>query len=587
MSDTTEEIRDLTVSQRESAERLLNLTQRMMAALSRRKAPNPGIEAPGPDLYAKTAAAWWEQILTNPTRAAEQAAGFWEDSFNAWLGAIQHSSEGPGTGSDKRFADEGWDANPWFDYLRRQYKVTSGAMQQVVADLDTMDETDKRRLRFFTDQMANMMAPSNFYSTNPAVLRRAMETEGESLLKGLENLVNDLEANDGELLVKLVDDSAFAVGENIATSPGQVVLRTKMMELIQYAPSTEDVHALPIVIFPPWINKFYILDLKPQNSMIRWLVDQGYTVFVASWVNPDASLKDAGLEDYIADGYLAAIEAAKSICDQKQVNVVGYCIAGTTLSLTLSYLHQIGDTSVNAATLFTALTDFSDQGEFTPFLQEDFVEGIGVEVDRSGLLPARVMSRTMSFLRSNDLVYGPAIKSYMMGETPPAFDLLFWNGDSTNLPGRMTMQYLRGLCRANEFSEGHFELMGRKLSLAEVTVPLMAITAETDHIAAWKDCFRGVQDMGSTDKTFVLSQSGHIAGIVNPPSKKKYGHYTNPDLSVSAGDWRSAAQFHEGSWWPLWNSWLAPRSGELVPAREPEKLGLGAAPGSYVKSRGI
>ncbi|WP_425072066.1 PHA/PHB synthase family protein [Sagittula sp. S175] len=583
MTDDTIDTGAITHKQRETAERLQQLSLRLMTALSRRKAPNPGIEAPGPDLYAKSAVAWWEQMLTNPARAVGHGVGFWENSMKAWVGAIQHSADGPGTSKDKRFADADWQDNPWLDYLKRQYKVTSSAMRQAVADLDTLPETDKRRLRYFTDQIANLMAPNNFLGSNPEALRRALETDGESLLKGLENLVTDLEANNGELLVKLVDDSAFSVGDNIATAPGQVVLRTKMMELIQYAPTTEDVHAVPIVIFPPWINKFYILDLKPQNSMIRWLVDRGHTVFVVSWVNPDESLKDAGLEDYITDGFLAAIEAAKEITGEQQINAVGYCIAGTTLSLTLSYLKQIGDTSINSATLFTALTDFSDQGEFTPFLQEDFVDGIDVQVSRSGLLPARVMSRTMSFLRSNDLVYGPAIKSYMMGETPPAFDLLFWNGDSTNLPGNMTMQYLRGLCRANAFAEGHFDLMGRTLKLSEVDVPLMAITAETDHIAAWKDCYRGVQKMGSSDKTFVLSQSGHIAGIVNPPSKGKYGHYTNPDLSLPAADWRAGADFHEGSWWPLWDAWLKPRAGELVPARKPAETDLGPAPGTYVK----
>ncbi|SPF80038.1 PHA/PHB synthase family protein [Pseudoprimorskyibacter insulae] len=582
MSDTALDLTELSQKQKETAERLQNLSLRLMTALSQRPTPNPGIEAPGADLYAKTAAAWWEQALKDPTRAVGQTLGFWENSFKAWAAALSSEED---TSRDKRFSDETWDANPWFNYLKRQYQVTSSAMREAVADLDTLPETEKRRLSFFTDQIANLMAPNNFLGSNPEALRRAMETDGESLIRGLENLVNDLEANDGALLVKLVDDSAFAVGDNIATAPGKVVLRTKMMELIQYAPSTEQVHAIPIIIFPPWINKFYILDLKPQNSLIRWLVNQGYTVFVASWVNPDISLKDAGLEDYIKDGMLAGIEAAKLITGQDKVNAVGYCIAGTTLSLTLAYLKQTGDTSVNSATLFTALTDFSDQGEFTPFLQDDFVEGIGVEVDRFGLLPARVMSRTMSFLRSNDLVYGPAIKSYMLGETPPAFDLLFWNGDSTNLPGSMTMQYLRGLCQRNEFAGDGFEVMGKTLTLADVDLPLMAVTAQTDHIAAWKDCYRGVQKMGSKDKTFIVSESGHIAGIVNPPSKKKYGHYTNTSLAKDSDGWLKDATFNEGSWWPRWDKWLAPKSGDMVPARTPVDAGLGDAPGTYVKKK--
>ncbi|MBP0484791.1 PHA/PHB synthase family protein [Sagittula salina] len=585
----TEETTNLSIGQknREAAERLQQLSVRLMQALSRRKAPNPGIESPGADLYAKSAAAWWEQVARSPARAMGHGLGFWEGSTRAWMGALspQEDDSPEKAMKDKRFADPEWDSNPWFNYLRSQYKVSAEAMRAAVADLDTLPEADKRRLRYFTDQIANLMAPNNFLGSNPEALRRAVETEGESLLSGLENLVSDLEANDGALLVKLVDETAFAVGDNIATTPGQVVLRTKMMELIQYAPATDEVHAIPVVIFPPWINKFYILDLKPQNSLIRWLVEQGYTVFVASWVNPDNTLKDAGLEDYITDGFLAGIEAAKEITGQPHVNAVGYCIAGTTLSMTLSLLRQSGDASVNSATLFTALTDFSDQGEFTPFLQDDFVDGIEIEVGRAGLLPARVMSRTMSFLRSNDLVYGPAIRSYMLGETPPAFDLLYWNGDSTNLPGRMTMQYLRRLCQRNEFAEGRFELMGRTLSVADVRVPIMAVTAQTDHIAAWTDCYRGVQMMGSKDKTFVVSQSGHIAGIVNPPSKRKYGHYTNPDLLRPADDWLADAEFHEGSWWPLWDEWLAPRSGGMVPARTVTSMDLGPAPGTYVKRK--
>ncbi len=588
--DTT--MAELGQRQRETAERLQTLASRLMVALSRHKAPNPGIEAPGPDLYLKTAAAWWSSMLANPAKAVEQQMGFMERSMQAYGEAMKTlSADDKDDGAaprDKRFAGDDWVSNPWFNYLMRQYQVTSDAVHAAVEDLDTLPERERRRLRYFSDQILNLMAPNNFLGSNPEALRRAIETEGDSLVHGLENLVADLEANDGELLVKLADEGAFEVGDNIATAPGKVVLRTRMMELIQYAPSTDKVHAIPIVIFPPWINKFYILDLKPQNSMIRWLVDQGHTVFVASWVNPDTTYADTGLEDYIRDGYLAALEAAKRICGQKKINAVGYCIAGTTLALTLSYLKKTGDRSVNSATFFTALTDFSDQGEFTPFLQDDFIDGIEVEVNRNGVLPARVMSRTMSFLRSNDLVYGPAVRSYLMGETPPAFDLLYWNGDGTNLPGRMTMQYLRGLCQRNEFAEGSFELMGETLSLHDVGVPLMAVVALTDHIAAWKDCYRGVQMMGSRTRNFIVSESGHIAGIVNPPSKRKYGHYTNDDMKLDADAWLDKASFHEGSWWPRWDAWLAKRSGRLVAAREPGKDGggdLGDAPGTYVKVR--
>ncbi len=431
----------------------------------------------------------------------------------------------------------------------------------------------------------DMFSPANFLGTNPEALARAVETEGESLVRGLENLVRDIEANDGDVLVTLADRDAFRVGENLATTEGSVVYRNRMFELIQYAPRTETVHRTPLIIFPPWINKFYIMDLKPQNSLIRWIVDQGYTLFVVSWKNPDPSYRDVGMDGYVEEGYLAAIEEVKKITGEKQVNAVGYCIAGTTLSLTLALMQKRKDKSVKSATLFTTLTDFSDQGEVGVFLSDDFVDGIEREVEASGILSSFFMSRTFSFLRSNDLIYGPAIRSYMMGEAPPAFDLLYWNGDSTNLPACMSVEYLRGLCQEDRFAREGFEICGERVRIGDVKVPVCAIACETDHIAAWKSSYNGLRQMGSKSKTFILSESGHIAGIVNPPSKKKYGHYTNEDLSLEPDDWLKGADFHEGSWWPRWEAWLSKRSGAQVPARVPGDAGhpvLAPAPGTYV-----
>ena len=434
--------------------------------------------------------------------------------------------------------------------------------------------------------MIELFSPTNFFATNPDALERAVETDGESLVQGLENLVRDIEAHGGELLPTLADPDAFQVGGNIATTEGSVVYRNRMMELIQYAPKTETVHKTPLIIFPPWINKFYIMDLKPQNSLIKWIVEQGYTLFVVSWKNPDDHYADVGIEDYVEDGYLTAFEEVKAICGEKEVNAIGYCIAGTTLNLTLALMKKRGDKSVKSAPFFTTLTDFGEQGEFTPFLQDDFVDAIERQVDQDGILDSYFMSRTFSFLRSKDLIYGPAVRSYMMGEAPPAFDLLYWNGDSTNLPGKMAKQYLRGLCQGNGFaSEDGFELFGETLRLKDVTIPVCAVACETDHIAAWKDSFRGVVGMGSRSKTFILSESGHIAGIVNPPSKNKYGHYTNSKVTGAADDWLKKADYTKGSWWPLWEEWLAGRSGKQVAAREPGAGGrdiLAPAPGTYV-----
>ncbi len=589
--DTTGKVTEEHIERiKENMEKVEALSKRLIEVMASKKSHVPALDGPNQELYARAATAYWADALQNPAKLLEQQIEYWGKSVLNFAEAQQALTTGEvdedePKSKDKRFSNPLWDTNPYFRLIRQQYQTNAEAIAQAVSSVEDLEEKDKQRLQYFSQQIIDLMAPTNFLATNPDALEKAVETEGQSLIQGLENLVSDLEANDGELVVKLADDSAFEVGVNIATSPGDVVYRNRMMELIQYKPATETVHETPIVLFPPWINKFYILDLKTQNSLIKWVTEQGYTLFVVSWINPDSTYADVGMEDYIQDGFLTAIETVKKICKVKQVNAVGYCIAGTTLSLTLSLLKQRGDKSVKSATFFTALTDFGDQGEFTPFLQNDFVDGIEDQVAKDGLLRAWILGRTMSFLRSRDLIYTPAIRSYMMGETPPAFDLLYWNGDGSNLPGKMAVQYLRGLCQHNEFVGDGFEMLGHKLHVRDVDVPLMAITCETDHIARWKDCYRGVQKMGSKSKTFVVSESGHIAGIVNPPSKKKYGHYTNPDLKLDAEAWLKDADFHEGSWWPMWGAWLKKRSGKQVPARETgdsEHPSLCPAPGSYV-----
>ena len=555
------------------------------------------LDGPNQELFAKAAASYWTEAVQNPAKMIEQQVSYWSKSVGHFMEAQQALAKGKlaapedTSPEDRRFANPLWKSHPYFNFVKQQYQINAEALGQAVDHVADLAPHEKKRLQYFSRQIIDMMSPTNFLATNPDALERAVATEGESLIRGLENLIADLEANNGELIVRLADESAFELGRNIATSPGKVVYRNNLFELIQYSPSTEKVDATPIVIFPPWINKFYILDLKAQNSLVKWIVDQGYTLFMVSWVNPDQSHRDIGMGDYIEDGFLTAIREVKEITAQEQVHAVGYCIAGTTLSLRLSLMKQRGDTSVKSATFFTALTDFSDQGEFQPFLTDDFIDGIEAETKDKGILPSVIMARTFSFLRSNDLVYGPAIKSYMLGDTPPAFDLLYWNGDGANLPQRMAMEYLRGLCQQNKLVEGGFELLGHRLKLEDIDVPLIAIGCETDHIAPWKDSYRGVRMMGSADKTFVMTQSGHIAGIVNPPSKGKYGHYTNDDLSLDHEDWLEGAKFHEGSWWPRWGAWLENRSDGKVDARIPGEKGrdtLGEAPGTYVvrKARG-
>ena len=578
----------------ENLKKVEELTERLAKVMANRQTHQQALDGPNQQLFAKAAQSYLTEAINNPAKLMEQQMGYWAKTVSHFVEAQQAMAKSAINADedrkieDRRFTNPLWDSNPYFNFVKHQYLINSEAIEQAVEAITDMEPREKQRLAYFSRQIIDLMSPTNFLATNPDALERAVETEGESLIRGLENLIADLEANKGELIVRLADEKAFQLGGNIATTPGKVVYRNRMFELIQYTPTTEKVHQTPLLVFPPWINKFYILDLKAQNSFVKWVTDQGYTLFMVSWVNPDETYRDVGMDDYVEDGYLAAIREVKAISGEKQINAVGYCIAGTTLALTLSLLKQKGDKSIKSATFFTALTDFSDQGEFQPFLTDDFIDGIEAETKDKGILPSIIMARTFSFLRSNDLVYGPAVKHYMMGETPPAFDLLYWNGDGANLPEKMAMQYLRGLCQGNKLAEGGYDLLGHHLVLDEVDVPLCAVACETDHIAPWKDSYRGIQMMGSKDKTFIMTQSGHIAGIVNPPSKGKYGHYTNPDMSVDYKGWLENAEFTKGSWWPRWEKWLSKRSGKMIPARTPGDDGrkiLGDAPGEYVAKK--
>lgn len=568
------------------------LSRRLAQALAQRRPTDPALAGPGQDLYLKAASAALGEIVQNPARLWQQQAEYWAKSLQNYLEVQQSLLAGEGGGeaspppADRRFAHPLWQENPYFRFLRSQYALNAEALLGALSTLETLSPQDRQRAEYFTRQVTELLAPSNFLATNPQALERAAETDGESLVRGLENLVQDVEAHQGEWLVTLADPTAFRLGENLATTPGAVVYRNKMMELLQYAPTTEKVQALPLIIFPPWINKYYVLDLSPQNSLIKWLADQGFTVFVVSWVNPDASYAGTGLDDYVRDGYLQAIETAKAITGAPQVNAVGYCIAGTTLALTLGYLAKKDDASVRSATFFTTLTDFSDPGEFLPFLQDDFVEGIARQVAQDGVLDRFFMARTFSYLRPSDLVYQPAVRRYLMGEPPPAFDLLYWNGDGTHLPGKMAVEYLRGLCQENRLAKGGFKVLGEKVRLSDVETPLCAIACEGDHIAAWRASYGGVQQMAARERHFILAQSGHIAGIVNPPAKGKYGYYTAKGLPAEAEAFRAKATFTPGSWWPHWGEWLAARSGGLVPARglgDAAHPALAPAPGLYVR----
>ncbi len=576
-------------------DRVEELSKRLIAAFSQKKPVDPAIEGPGKELFYKAGSAMMTEMVNNPAKIIEQQSEYWGKTMRHYAAMQQEMMSGSlkapedDTGFDRRFQNPLWQTNPYFNFVKQQYLHTAQAISDSVKEIEGLTPGEQRRAEYFSQQIVDLYAPANFLSTNPDALARAVETEGQSLVDGLENLVRDVEANDGDLLVNLVDKDAFSVGENLAISEGSVVYRNRMFELIQYAPTGDTVHKIPLVLFPPWINKFYVLDLKPANSLIKWVLEQGYTLFVVSWANPDASYSDVGIDTYVEDGFFRAIDVVKQITKEPQVNAIGYCIGGATLAITLALMKKRGDKSVKSATFFTTLTDFADNGEIGVFLSDDFVDGIEREVTEKGIMASTILSRTFSYMRSNDLIYGPAIRSYMMGQAPPAFDLLYWNGDSTNLPARMAVEYLRWLCQENRFAKGTLEICDEVVSIKDVSTPVCAIACETDHIVAWKSSFEGVRQFGSRDKTFILSESGHIAGIVNPPSKKKYGHYTNDAPAKDADTWQAGAEFHEGSWWPRWGEWLEARSGKKIAARatlgdenHPE---LCAAPGEYVKAK--
>ncbi len=574
--------------------RIDELTRRLVAAIASHEPHDPGLDGPGTDFYTRAAAAYFAEMLRNPSKLVEQQAGFWSRSLVHWLEAQEALLSGKPlpddpTAKDRRFRDALWQTHPFFNFVRQQYRITAEALERTVDGLTHLPEADRQRIRFFTRQVIELMSPANYLATNPEALKKALETEGESLVAGLENLVRDLESHRGNLVVTLADPDAFEVGRNLATTEGAVVWQNRMLQLIQYAPTTERVHRTPLVIFPPWINKFYILDLRPENSLIRWIVDQGYTLFVVSWVNPDETYADVGIDTYLEEGFLAAVEQVKAITGEGRVNTIGYCIAGTLQAIALAWMAKKGDKSVRSATFFTALADFADPGEMGVFLADDFLSAIDREVEEKGYLDAVFMQRTFSFLRPADLVYGPAQRSYLMGEAPPAFDLLYWNGDSTNLPARLAHEYLHALCVENRLAEGRFEILGERLKLADIRTPITAIACETDHIARWQSSFTGLNRLRGP-RQFILSESGHIAGIVNPPGRKKYGHYTNDAPMTDPETWKQGATFHEGSWWPRWERWLARRSGAMIPARQPGGPGhevIEPAPGSYVKVRAV
>jgi polyhydroxyalkanoate synthase subunit PhaC len=489
---------------------------------------------------------------------------------------------------DKRFKNEAWTENWYFDFVKQHYLLTSRCIESSVRGVKDVDRHIHHKAQFYTRQFVNAFSPTNFVLTNPSVLNATVKTHGANLLNGFRNLVEDLERGAGRLSLKMSDLSAFRFGDNIASSPGKVVFQNELMQLIQYAPSTPMVQRRPLLIVPPWINKFYILDLKPKNSFIKWCVDQGHTVFVISWINPGAELANKGFADYLLEGPLQAIDAIKKATGESDVNVIGYCIGGTLVASMLAYMAATKDRRIASATFFTTLLDFSDVGDISVFIDEDQLQLADKHMNRLGYLEGRHMAEAFNLMRENDLIWFFVINNYLLGRSPAAFDILYWNSDATRMPARMQSYYLRNMYYKNVLKDaGQINLANVPIDLRKIDVPVYFLSTREDHIAPWRSTYAGTQLM-SGPVNFVLGASGHVAGVINPPSANKYGYWTNEKLSGDPNTWLKTAIYHEGSWWPDWERWIAAFSDGEVPARQPgsDKLpSIEDAPGSYVKIR--
>jgi polyhydroxyalkanoate synthase subunit PhaC len=534
-------------------------------------------------------------LLFDPFHLAEQQLKFLQDSTrlwqSAWMNLFGYQTDPviEPARSDARFKDELWDDHPMYDFIKQGYLLAARTLYSTLTGVKGLDDRTAGKVEFFTRQFIDALAPTNFLATNPAAQREFLRTGGMSVLKGLRNLLADMERGKGQLRIRMTDLEAFELGKNIAVTPGKVVHQTPMMQLIQYSPSTDQVYKRPLLIVPPWINKFYILDLRPRGSFIKWAVDQGHTVFVISWVNPDSSYADKTFDDYLNDGVLGAVDAIEQATGEKSINAVGYCLGGTLLGASLAYMAAKRNTRIKSATYFTTLLDFEEPGDLGVFIDEGQLAALDRRMER-GYLDGSEMATTFNMLRANDLIWSFAINNYLLGKEPFPFDLLYWNSDSTRMPAAMHRFYLRTMYQQNLLREPNgITLNGTGINLSRVKIPSYFLSTREDHIAPWKATYAGVHLL-SGDNRFVLAGSGHIAGVINPPNpdKLKYGYWTNPELPEKPEAWQAGAEQHPGSWWPDWQNWVSSLDDARVPARQPGDGALPVledAPGSYVKTR--
>ena len=541
------------------------------------------------------------RMMQDPVTLVQAQMSLWYDYMRLWQSTTERMMGGEPDPvaepekHDRRFTDPAWEENQLFDFVKQSYLLTARWLQATVEGIEGLDNKTAKKVDFYTRQFVDAMAPSNFLMTNPEVLRATLESGGENLVKGLQNLLDDLDRGQGRLDIKMTDYEAFEVGVNIALTPGKVVYQNELIQLIQYTPTTQKVYKRPLLIVPPWINKFYILDLREKNSFIKWAVDRGHTVFVISWVNPDEELAGAGFEDYMAKGPLAALDAMEKATGEREANVVGYCLGGTLLACTLGYLAAKQDDRIKSATFLASMIDFEEAGELEIFIDEEQIAALEERMSERGYLEGSAMAPTFNMLRANDLIWSFVVNNYLLGKNPFPFDLLYWNADSTRMPAAMHSFYLRSMYQDNKLIEpggpNGIELDGVPIDLAQVKTPAYFLSAREDHIAPWTSTYAATQ-IFSGPMRFVLAASGHIAGVVNPPAAGKYSHWTNAANAANAvlpktpAAWLRRAEEVPGSWWPDWAKWVARKAGPKVKARTPGAGKLKAiedAPGSYVK----
>ncbi len=534
------------------------------------------------------------KMASDPMKLAEAQMRLWQDSMNLWqamgqrmLGMEAEKVAEPEKG-DRRFKDQAWSEELAFDYIKQSYLLASRWVQSTVGEVENLEPETREKVDFYTRQFLSALSPSNFALTNPVVLKKTVESGGENLLKGLEHLLDDLDRGKGRLKISMTDEAAFEVGKNVAASPGKVVFQNELMQLIQYEPTTEKVHKRPLLFVPPWINKFYVMDLQPKNSLIKWAVDQGHTLFVISWVNPRKDLAHKDFQDYMLDGPLAALDAIEQATGEKEVNVLGFCIGGILMVATLAYLAAKGDKRVKSASLLATMVDLQDVGEVSVFIDDEQLRSLEAHVADKGYLEGHHMAEMFNMMRENDLIWSFVVNNYLLGRDPIPFDLLYWNADSTRLPATMLVTYLRKFYRDNGLMKpGHVTLDGVPIDISKIETPVYMLCTKEDHIAPWVSSYPATRTFSGPVR-FVLGASGHIAGVINPPAANKYCYWTNGKTSAMPEEWFDGAERHAGSWWPDWGKWLARKAGAKVAARKPGdgKLDpIEEAPGSYVKER--